>query len=326
MSDLSVRSASTATAWPDLQRPGWPETQASLHRLVQMLGKVRLALSPPQNHYWHATLYVSTRGLTTSPIPFGFDVFQIDLDFLSHQLQIQTSWGDARSFSLEPHSVADVYEELMGALRALGIDVEVWPTPVEIDDTTTFDHDTSHTGYDPDAAHTFWRALLQADRVFKQFRGQFRGKCSPVHFFWGAFDLAVTRFSGRPAPMWHGQALNVHPHVMHESYSQEVSSAGLWLGDASAPLFYSYAVPEPAGYSAGVAEPEGARYDSTMGEFVLPYTVVQTSDNPDDTLMRFLQTTYAAAADLGKWDRDLLDHRPACTCTPEELARLKGTP
>jgi Family of unknown function (DUF5996) len=304
-----------ASSWPDLQEPTWPDTQATLHRWSQMLGKLRLALSPPQNHYWHTTLYVSTHGLTTSPIPYGSDLFQVDFDFLRDQLLIETSWGDSATLALEPRSVADFYAHLMAALRKLGIDVHIWTRPVEIADTTPFDQDTMHASYDPAAAHEFWRALIQVDRVFKQFRGRFLGKASPVHFFWGGFDLAVTRFSGRRAPMWHGQTLNVGPHVMHESYSHEVSSAGFWLGNAAPPMFYSYAVPQPDGFPNAEVAPAAAGYNTEMGEFVLPYEAVRTSDNPEQMLTSFLESTYAAAADLGNWDRELLEHRPACGCT-----------
>jgi hypothetical protein len=306
-------------AWPSLPPETWPATQATLHRWTQLVGKLRLKLSPPQNHYWQSTLYVSTRGLTTSPIPYGSELFQVDFDFLDHHLLIDTSWGRSEQVALEPRSVADFYAEVMAALGRLGIQVRIWTHPVEMPDPIPFEQDTAHAAYDPTAAYAFWRALIQADRIFKQFRGRFLGKSSPVHFFWGAFDLAVTRFSGRRAPMWKGQALNVHPHVMHESYSHEVSSAGFWPGNASAPpLFYSYAVPEPAGFRDASVAPSAATYSAEMGEFVLPYEAVRTSNRPDEALMNFLESTYTAAADLGGWDRPLLEERPACTCnTPQ---------
>jgi hypothetical protein len=311
--------ASEAEAWPSLPPKTWPETQATLHRWTQVVGKLRLELSPPQNHYWHTTLYVSTRGLTTSPIPYGSELFQVDFDFLDHRLLIDTSWGRSEQVALEPRSVADFYTEVMAALRRLGIQVRIWTHPVEMPNPIPFEQDTALAAYDPAAAYAFWRVLVQVDHIFKQFRGRFLGKSSPVHFFWGAFDLAVTRFSGRRAPMWKGQVLNVHPHVMHESYSHEVSSAGFWPGNASAPpLFYSYAVPEPAGFRDASVAPSAATYSSEMGEFVLPYEAVRTSNRPDEALMSFLEGTYTAAADRGGWDRPLLEERPACACnTPQ---------
>jgi Family of unknown function (DUF5996) len=309
-----------AVDWPALPVDTWPDTQATLHRWVQIVGKLRLELSPPQNHYWHSTLYVSPHGLTTSSIPYGSDLFQVDFDFLQHQLLIETSWARSAAVALRPRSVADFYAEVMDALRDLGIQAHIWTTPVEVADTTPFEDDTAHAGYDPLAVQAYWRALLQADRVFKQFRAGFLGKSSPVHFFWGSFDLAVTRFSGRLAPMWDGPVLNVNPHVMHESYSHELSSAGFWPGDASAPaLFYSYAVPQPAGFQDAPVAPAAASYNTQMGEFVLPYELVRTSEQPDADLTRFLETTYAAAADLGGWDRALLEQRPRCMCDVRDL-------
>ena len=311
-------------SWPAL--PGaWPQTQETLHRWTQILGKIRLALSPVQNHYWQSTLYVSTRGLTTSPIPYGAGLFELELDFRKHALLIDTSWGGSATLRLEPKTVADFYAELMSALNELGINLTIWTTPVEIADPIPFQKDTLHASYDPAAVNAFWRALIQADRVFKQFRGRFLGKSSPSHFFWGAFDLAVTRFSGRRAPMWNGSALNVHPHVMHESYSHEVSSAGLWLGNDTAPaMFYSYAVPEPTGFRDATITPPDATYNTDMGEFILPYDAVRTSQHPDDVLMSFLEATYAAAADNGSWDRVLLEQRPACACDLIGTAPMKN--
>jgi hypothetical protein len=302
-------------AWPSLTSASWPDTQATLNRWTQILGKLRLELSPEQNHFWHTTLYVSVRGLTTSPIPYGSELFEAQFDFLRHELLIDTSWAASAAVRLEPRSVADFYAEVMAALQRLGIEVHLWTTPVEVADPIPFEQDTVHASYDPAAAHAFWRALVQVDRVFKQFRGRFLGKSSPVHFFWGGFDLAVTRFSGRRAPMWNGQAFNVHPHVMHESYSHEASSAGFWLGNASVPpMFYSYAVPEPAGFRDAPVKAAAAAYNTELGEFVLPYESVRSSERPDEVLMAFLESTYAAAADLGGWDRVLLEQRPACAC------------
>jgi hypothetical protein len=289
------------------------------------VGKIRLALAPAQNHFWHSTLYVATRGLTTSPIPYGTGVFQIDVDLLDHRVLIDTSWKSSAAIDLGPRSVADFYAELMEALRALGIEVRIWTRPVEIEDVTPFEQDTAHASYDRAAVESFWRALLQADRVFKQFRGRFLGKSSPVHFFWGGFDLAVTRFSGRRAPMWNGRVVNVHPHVMHESYSHELSSAGFWPGTATTPpTFYSYAVPEPAGFREARVAPAAASYDTAWGEFLLPYEAVRSAADPDEMLMAFLESTYAAAADLGAWDRALLEERPGCSC-PRPLRAPRTT-
>jgi hypothetical protein len=308
-----------AADWPDLAAETWPATQATLHRWTQIVGKLRLQLSPPQNHYWHTPLYVSARGLTTSPIPFGSELFEVDFDFEEHELVIATSWRRSARAPLEPRSVADFYAETMSALRGLGIDVEIWTMPVEIADPIPFENDNVHASYDQAAVHAFWRALIQADRVFKRFRGRFLGKSSPVHFFWGSFDLAVTRFSGRRAPMWNGSVVGVHPHVMHESYSHEVSSAGFWPGASSGrPMFYSYAVPGPTGFSQASVAPSASAYNADLGEFVLPYEAVQTADHPDEVLTAFLESSYGAAADLGAWDRVLLEHRPPCQC-------LRGT-
>ena len=308
-----------AAAWPRLPTETWLDTLATLHRWTQVVGKLRVELSPPQNHYWHTALYVSIRGLTTSPIPLGSELFQVDFDFLEHRLVVTTSWGGRATLALGPRSVADFYTEVIAALRRLGIEVRIWTTPVEIRDPIPFERDTVHASYDPSAVHTLWRALVQVDRVFKQFRGRFLGKSSPVHFFWGSFDLAVTRFSGRRAPMWNGPALNVKPHVMHESYSHEVSSAGFWPGNAdSEPVFYSYAVPEPTGLRDAAVLPSGAAYNSELGEFVLPYNAVRIAEHPDEALMSFLNSTYSAAASLGGWDRELLEVRPPCVC---DLAR-----
>jgi hypothetical protein len=302
-------------AWP-APPEDWEPTRATLHMWTQIVGKIRLALAPPQNHFWHSTLYVTARGLTTSPMPYGSDLVQIDFDFVDHLLLILTSSGASQRVPLEPKSVADFYAEIMASLRGLGIEVSIYARPVEIPDPIPFAEDRVHAEYDPAAVHDFWRALIQADRVFKQFRGRFLGKSSPVHFFWGAFDLAVTRFSGRRAPMWSGQVVNVHPHVMHASYSHEVSSAGFWVGSGAPPMFYSYAVPTPSGFADAAVSPAQATWSSDMGEFLLPYDVVRASERPDETLLDFLQTTYAAAADLGDWDRVLLEQAPACACDP----------
>jgi hypothetical protein len=308
--------------WPVYPGEGWPGTRASLHMWTQIVGKVRLALSPPQNHYWHSTLYLAPRGLTTSPMPYRDELVQIDFDFIDHCLNIQTSWGASAVVALEPKSVADFHAEVTAALRRLGIEARIWSTPVEVADPIPFEEDRVHVEYDPAAAHAFWRVLIQVNRVFTRFRGRFLGKSSPVHFFWGGFDLAVSRFSGRRGPMWSGPVLNVNQHVMHESYSHEVSSAGFWPRDtAETSLFYSYAVPEPPGFSAADVQPPGAVYSKDMGEFILPYEIVRASGRPDAALDAFLQSTYEPAASLGSWDRAVLEQRPACGCDFDRPAR-----
>jgi hypothetical protein len=304
--------------WPVFPVEGWAQTGPTLHMWTQIVGKIRLALTPAVNHFWHVTLYVSARGLTTSAIPYRGELFEIEFDFLEHRLVFTTSWGPARSIPLSSRSVAEIYAEVMAALTGLGIDVRISSMPVEVPEPIRFELDRGHASYDALAAYALWRVLVRVDQVFKVFRGRFLGKCSPVHFFWGGFDLAVTRFSGRRAPMWVGARLNVNPHVMHASYSHEVSSAGFWPGNSSVgPLFYSYAVPEPPGFSQAAT---GGAYNQALGEFVLPYATVQASDRPDDTLLEFLQSTYAAAADLGHWDRVLLEQQPPCVCdTPTPI-------
>ncbi len=304
----------STNVWPRFPMAGWEETGPGLHRWSQIVGKVRMALTPPTNHYWHVPLYVSTHGLTTSAIPYNGELFDIELGLLSQQLTIRTSWSPHRTVPLRSASVAELYADIQCALHELGIVVSISTRPVEIADPTPFELDRTLRGYNARAAETFWRTLVQAERVFKTFRARFLGKASPVHFFWGAFDLAVTRFSGRRAPMWNGVALNVNPHVMHESYAHEVSSAGFWPGDMSnSPMFYSYAVPERNGFRDACV-PRAATYSEQLGEFVLPYEAVRSSADPDATLLAFLQSTYDAAASLGNWDRPLLEERPPCAC------------
>ncbi len=309
-------AGSVDDVWPSLPLEQWQDTYTTLQMWTQIVGKVRLASSPMENHWWQVPLYVTARGLTTSPIPYGLEVFQIDFDFVDHRLFINTSEGSERRLALAPRTVADFYREVMEALGSLGIDVRIWTTPVEVPDLTPFEQDRAHAAYAPDAAHRFWRVLVQADRVLKAFRGRFLGKSSPVHFFWGAFDLAVTRFSGRPAPAYTGAAPNVGVHVMHEAYSHEVSSAGFWPGDARLPYpaFYSYAVPTPPGFPEAPIRPEAAFFSPELGEFILPYDAVRTAARPDEMLLAFLQSTYDTAATLGGWDRPALEERPACTC------------
>ena len=298
-------------AWPKLPPlSGWQDTFETLHMWTQIVGKIRMELAPWINHSWGSPLYVTTRGLTTSPIPHGTRTFAIDFDFISHTLRITTSTGEERSLDLEPMSVADFYQKTMSTLDELGIEVDILARPVEVPDPVQpFPEDTEHASYDADATQRFWRALVQADRVFTDFRARFTGKVSPVHFFWGAFDLAVTRFSGRDAPTHPGGVPNCADWVMEEAYSQELSSAGFWpgtgLGEAA---FYSYAYPEPDGFRERTAKPEAAYFHEEMGEFVLPYEAVRTAEDPDAALLAFLQSTYEAAADLADWDRAALEH------------------
>jgi hypothetical protein len=296
-------------AWPALSFDAWKDTYATLHRWCQIVGKVRLARTPWINHGWHVPLYVTARGLTTSPIPNGNKSFQIEFDFIDHRLPIRTSDGKVTSLALRPRSVADFYRELMAQLREAGVDVTIYPRPNELEDEIRFDEDVIHASYDGDAAQRCWRALVQAERVFTAFRARFVGKCSPVHLFWGAFDLAVTRFSGRPAPLHPGGVPFLPDRVTREAYSHEVSSAGFWPGGGATPypVFYSYAYPEPAGFKEVAVRPSGAAYSAELREFLLPYEYVRNADSPDEVLLEFLESTYQAAADLGKWDRPSLE-------------------
>ena len=297
-------------AWPSLPFIEWRETCETLHMWTQIVGKTRLAQSPMINHWWQAPLYVTSRGLTTSPIPYGGRTFQVDFDFIDHELRIETSDGAAHSLALRPQSVAEFYRDFMAGLRSLDIEVNILTTPSEVENPIPFEKDAKHAAYDGGQAHRFWLALTQADRVMQQFRSRFIGKCSPVHFFWGGFDLAVTRFSGRRAPE-HPSVPNTPDFVVREAYSHEVSSAGFWPGNAASPepVFYSYAYPEPEGFAGWSPEPDEAYYSPEMKEFILPYEVVRRAKEPDRTLMRFLQSAYDAAADLGKWDRAALERR-----------------
>lgn len=295
--------------WPALPLEAWKETCATLHLWTQIVGKIRMAKSSWLNHSWHVALYLTPRGLTTGPIPHGARAFQIDLDFIDHQLCLQSSDGAGSRFALEPQPVADFYARLMAELRKLDLAVDINRMPNEVADPLPFDEDRVHGAYDAVYANRFWRILLQADRVLRAFRGRFTGKCSPVHYFWGAPDLAVTRFSGRAAPRHPGGVPNLPDAVTREAYSQEVSSAGFWPGGGPIPYaaFYSYAYPEPAGFAQAPAQPTGAFYSKDLREFILPYDVVRESRSPDDTLLRFLESTYSAAADLGGWDRKSLE-------------------
>lgn len=303
----------TATAlpepWPSLPLEAWAETCAAVHLWTQIVGKVRLARSPWVNHSWHVTLYVTTRGLATSPIPHGTRTFELELDFVEHQLRIATSDGARRAFPLEPQSVAAFYGRLMEELGELELPVRISRKPNEIPSPVPFDRDDTRRPYDPAYANRFWRTLVQADRVFKEFRARFVGKCSPVHFFWGAPDLAVTRFSGRRAPEHPGGVPNLPDWVTREAYSQEVSSCGFWPGGGAIPYpaFYAYAYPEPPGFPDACVGSDGAFYSPELREFILPYDRVRQSSAPDATLLAFLQSTYEAAADLAGWDRAALE-------------------
>ncbi|MGO8920367.1 MAG: DUF5996 family protein [Stellaceae bacterium] len=305
----------STTAWPSLPLAQWQDTCATLHLWMQVVGKIRLAQAPLVNHWWQVPLYVTARGLTTSPMPYGTRSFQIDFDFIDHRLVIAASDGRTESFALAPRSVADFYREVMARLAALGLAVQIWTMPVEIPDAIPFEQDHAHAAYDAEYASRFWRILVQCERVFTRFRARFLGKVSPVHFFWGSFDLAVTRFSGRTAPDFVGAAPNVGNWVMREAYSHEVSSCGFWPGGGAvtAPTFYSYAYPPPPGFAAASVRPKGAVWQAELGEFILPYDVVRHDAAGDERLLEFLESTYAAAADLGQWDRAALERRPVTT-------------
>jgi hypothetical protein len=298
-------------AWPALPLEPWADTCVTVHRWTQVIGKIRLASTPWINHSWHVTLYVTAQGLTTGPMAHGQRVFQIDFDFLSHELVVTHMDGRRRGFALEPLSVADFYEEVMDALGALGLGVALVTQPNEVADGTPLDRDQVHAAYDADAANRFWRVLASSDRVLRRFRSRFVGKCSPVHFFWGSFDLAVTRFSGRMAPRHPGGVPRLPDVVTREAYSHEVSSAGFWPGTVGGPVdypaFYSYAYPAPAGFAQAHVGPAAASFHDGLGEFLLPYDAVREAVSPDEVLLEFLQTTYDAAADLGGWDRAALE-------------------
>ena len=304
-------STQSSAAWPLLPPiETWKDILATLHMWTQVVGKIRLVRVSYVNHFWGVTLYVTTRGLTTSPIPYGDRSFAIDFDFIEHRVRITTSDGDERSFGLEPMSVADFYTKTMGALRELHLEARIFTRPVEVVEAIRFEEDRKHASYDARAANLYWRALVQANRVFAEFRARFIGKVSPVHFFWGGFDLAITRFSGRTAPKHPGGVPNCADWVMAEAYSHEVSSAGFWTGGMGGweePAFYAYAYPQPAGFAEYPVQPKGTLYYAPLGEFMLPYEVVRTAKDPDQALLAFLQTTYEAAANLAKWDRSALE-------------------
>jgi hypothetical protein len=295
--------------WPALPLEAWVDTCATLHLWTQIVGKIRLVQSPWVNHSWHVTLYVTSRGLTTGPVPHGNRTFQIDFDFVDHELTVKSSDGLSGRVALQPQSVAAFYSHLMAEMDKLGLRVDIYRKPNELPEPIPFDEDETHRAYDREYVNRFWRILVQADRIFRAFRATFVGKCSPVHFFWGAADLAVTRFSGRRAPPHPGGIPNLPDWVAREAYSEEVSSCGFWPGGGPIPYaaFYSYAYPEPPDFAAAPVEPGGAFYSNELKEFILPYDTVRESASPDETLLQFLQTTYAAAANLSKWDRGSLE-------------------
>ena len=287
--------------WPRLLVDDWRETRETLHRWVQVVGKVRLGLAPPENHWWHVPLYVNAIGLTTSLMPAGGRGLEMQFDFVDHRLLLDSTDGRRRTVELAPRTVADFHAEVRARLAELDVQVRVDPRPVEVEDATPFPDDRHHAAYDADAAHLFWLSLVKAHRVLTAFRGEFRGKSSPVHFFWGAFDLATTRFSGRDAPRHPGGVVNCPDHVMWEAYCAEVASAGFWPGGSPEGSFYAYAYPEPAGYRSAPAGPPGASYDTALGEFLLPYHLVRQADDPDAVVLDFLRTTYDAAARGARW-------------------------
>jgi Family of unknown function (DUF5996) len=296
--------------WPALPQAAWSETCATLQLWMQIVGKIRLALVPAINHAWNVTLYPTVRGLTTAPMPHGTRMLQIDFDFIEHVLLFQTSDGGRHTLLLQPMTVAAFYRDVMIALDKLRTPVHIWHMPVEVAQPIPFEQDQTHQAYDPEYAQRFWRILLQTTRVFTTFRARFIGKVSPIHLFWGALDLACTRFSGRPAPE-HPSMAGLPDRVTRDAYSHEVSSCGFWPGAPGIePIFYSYAYPEPPGYAQSPISPAQAGFDSTLSEFVLPYEAVRQSADPDSTLLQFLQSTYEAAANCAHWDRAALETPP----------------
>jgi Family of unknown function (DUF5996) len=303
-----MANSTTQETWPALPLAEWKETARTLHMWTQVIGKVRLALTPWTNHSWHVTLYLTARGLTTSPIPFRDRILEIRFDFVSHELRLLTSDGGLKTIPLRSQSVAQFYHAVMDALRSLEIEVQINTTPNEVDPAIPFEKNETDSAYDPEFANRFWRVLLQSDRIFKEFRSEFCGKCSPVHFFWGSFDLAVTRFSGRRAPQHPGGVPHLPDVVTREAYSHEVSSLGFWPGNEMMPepIFYSYAYPEPRGFSEAKVQPSFAKYNPQLKEFVLPYEQMRQAESPDAALLDFARSTYDAASTLGNWDRAAL--------------------
>jgi hypothetical protein len=304
-----VTETAKDSAWPALPLAGWRDTYATLHMWTQIVGKTRLALAPMENHWWQVPLYVTPRGLSTSAMPSGNRTLAVEFDFIDHVLSFASSDGATAALPLVPRSVAEFYAAFMATLRSLGFAAAIRPVPVEIEVAIPFADDREHASYDADAAHRCWQILVQSDRVLKRFRGRFLGKASPVHFFWGSFDLAATRFSGRPAPRHPGGAPHCPDYVMVEAYSHECASCGFWPGGGAIaePAFYAYAYPEPAGYGERQVRPDAAHYSAAAREFILPYDALRRAADPDDALLQFLQSTYEAAADLARWDRAALD-------------------
>jgi hypothetical protein len=294
--------------WPSLALADWQDTHDTLHMWMQIVGKTRLALAPKQNHWWHVPLYVSARGLTTTPIPYGSRTFEVDFDFIDHRLTVETSEGTIREIALRPQTVADFYREYTDVLAGLGIVVNLWPVPVEIDHPIPFLEDRLHASYDSAHAHRFFRMLVQADRIMKRFQGRFLGKTSPVHLFWGAFDLALTRFSGRRGP----EHKDTEWWVLREANSHEEISVGFWPGSGTVaePAFYAYTRPEPPGLASTAIRPAAAYYSRELGDFILPYEMVRSASSPDETVLDFYQSAYNAGADLARWDRAALDRPP----------------
>ena len=310
----------TSNVWPALPFAEWKDTAITLHMWTQIVGKIRLTLTPWTNHSWHVTLYVTSRGLTTSPIPHGVCTFEIQFDFINHQLLVDKSDGARQTIELKPQSVADFYRTLVRTLEDLDLPVTINTMPNEIENPVPLDQDEEHHSYDPEYANRFWRVLVQSDRVFKEFRSRFCGKCSPVHFFWGSFDLAVTRFSGRPAPPHPGGVPHLPDAITREAYSQEVSSLGFWPGNAAmpTPVFYSYAYPEPPGFAGAKVQPPEVYYESKLREYILPYDAVRTAEKPDEVLLDFAQSAYDAASKLGRWDRDALEEKKPALHSPRQ--------
>jgi Family of unknown function (DUF5996) len=309
---------STANSPPKLLLPSlplaeWQDTHTTLHLWTQIVGKIRLALSPTVNHWWHSTLYVTPRGLTTGTIPYKNRALEIRFDFIDRQLHIESSDGATQTVDLMSRSVADFYQAVMAALKAIDVEVRIWTMPQEIANPIPFDRDDEHVTYDPESAQRFWQTLVQVDRILRTFRSNFTGKSSPVHFFWGSFDLALTRFSGRAAPQHPGDVPGMADWVTREAYSHELSSCGFWAGDQAVTeaVFYAYAYPEPEAFQAYPIQPKEASYNAQMREFILPYEVVRQASDPEAMLLTFLQSTYEAAANLAHWDRELLERSPS---------------
>jgi hypothetical protein len=314
MKDLSMNTniPDVSNIFPKLPYEAWKDTCETVQRWMQIVGKIKLALMPMQNHWWQVSLYVNANGITTSSIPYRKNLFEIIFNFINHELVILVNNGKKVSFRLYPRSVSDFYHELMNQLSLVGITVNIWTTPVEIDDRIPFEEDTKHASYEAEYVHRFWITLVQVDRLLKEFRAKFSGKTSPVNFFWGSFDLALSVYSGKPAPEYKGMVQNVSSYVMKESMSMEEFACGFWPGAGlGEPAFYAYAYPEPQGFREYKIKPEGAYFNNNMGEFILPYDIVRTSPDPDQAINEFLWSAYDYAAISGKWDREAIEYRPA---------------